>query len=58
MIKDTYMVQTRSQAKAQANASSVQDTIEKSVTQNSIQKLKKYQLRQRKRKIQNHCTVL
>ena len=33
MVKDTYMVQTRSQAKAQANASTVQST--KPVTQNA-----------------------
>ena len=39
MVKDTNMVQTRSQAKAKANASTVQST--KSVTQNTIPKVDK-----------------
>ena len=34
MIKDTYMVQTRSQARAQANATAVQSR--KPVTQNAV----------------------
>ena len=55
MVKDTYMVQTRSQAKAQANAPTVQST--KPTTQNAIPKLREYQSRQRKRRILNHCPV-
>ena len=39
MVKDTYMVQTRSQTKAQANAPTVQNTTGKSVTQNAIPKV-------------------
>ena len=58
MVKDMYMVQTRSQAKAQANTPARQNTNRKSVTQIAIPKLTKYKLRQRKRKIQNHCIVL
>ena len=39
MVKDTYMVQTRSRAKAQANAPAIQST--KPVTQNTIPKVDK-----------------
>ena len=39
MVKDTYMVQTRSQAKAQANTATVQST--KPVTQNAVPKIEK-----------------
>ena len=39
MVKDTYMVQTRSQAKAPANASTVQST--KPATQNAIPKIER-----------------
>ena len=42
MVKDTCMVQTRSQAKAKAaNAPAVQSTTEKPVTQNTIPKIDK-----------------
>ena len=41
MVKDMYMVQTRSQAKAQANAPTVQSTAGKPVTQNAIPKVDK-----------------
>ena len=42
MVKDTYMVQTRSQAKAKApNATPVQSTTGKPVTQNTIPKIDK-----------------
>ena len=56
MVKDTYMVQTRSQAKAKANTPTIQSTTGKPVTQNAIPKLTKYQ--SRKRKTQNHCRAL
>ena len=36
IVKDMYMVQTRSQTKAQANALTAQSTTGKSVTQNAI----------------------
>ena len=42
MVKDMYMVQTRSQAKAKAaNAPAVQSTTGKSVTQDTIPKIDK-----------------
>ena len=50
MVKDTYMVQTRSQAKAQANAPSVQNTTGKSVTQNAIPKIDKIPIKTEKEK--------
>ena len=48
MVKDTYMVQTRSQAKAQANAPTVQNT--KPVTQNTIPKVDKTPIKTEKEK--------
>ena len=48
MVKDTYMVQTRSQAKAQANAPTVQST--KPVTQNTIPKVDKIPIKTEKEK--------
>ena len=48
MIKDTYVVQTRSQAKAQANAPTVQST--KPVTQNTIPKVDKIPIKTEKEK--------
>ena len=50
MVKDTYMVQTRSQAKAQANAPSVQNTTGKSVTQKAIPKVNKIPIKTEKDK--------
>ena len=50
MVKDTYMVQTRSQAKAQANALARQNTTGKSVTQNAIPKVDKIPIRTEKEK--------
>ena len=41
MVKDMYMVQTRSQARAKANVPSVQNTMGKPVTQNAIPKVDK-----------------
>ena len=48
MVKDTYMVQTRSQAKVQANAPTVQNT--KLVTQNTIPKVDKIPIKTEKEK--------
>ena len=48
MIKDTYMVQTRSQAKAQANAPAVQST--KPATQNAIPKIERMPIKTEKEK--------
>ena len=48
MVKDTYMMQTRSQAKAQANALTVQST--KSVPQNTIPKIDKIPIKTEKEK--------
>ena len=48
MVKDTYMVQTRSQAKAQANPPGVQST--KPVTQNTIPKVDKIPIKTEKEK--------
>ena len=48
MAKDTYMVQTRSQAKDQANASTVQST--KPVSQNTIPKVDKIPIKTEKEK--------
>ena len=48
MVKDTYVVQTRSQAKAQANAPTVQST--KPVTQNTIPKVDKIPIMTEKEK--------
>ena len=48
MVKDTYMVQARSQAKAQANAPTVQST--KPVIQNTIPKVDKISLKTEKEK--------
>ena len=63
MVKDTYMVQTRSQAKTKAaNVPAVQNTTGKSVTQNAVSKID--QLRQTKIPNQtlklrhNHCRAL
>ena len=50
MVKDMYMVQTRSQAKAQANAPSVQNTTGKSVAQNAIPKVDKIPIKTEKEK--------
>ena len=50
MVKDMYMVQTRSQAKAQANAFSVQNTTGKSVAQNAIPKVDKIPIKTEKDK--------
>ena len=58
MVKDMYMVQTRSQAKAQANAPTVQNTTGKSVTQNAIPKVDKIPIKTEKEKDSNHCTAL
>ena len=41
MVKDTYIVQTRSQANAKANTPIVQSTTGKPVTQNTIPKVDK-----------------
>ena len=48
MVKDTYMVQTRSQAKAQVNAPTVQST--KSVTQNAVPKIERIPIKTEKEK--------
>ena len=48
MVKDTYMVQTRSQTKAQANAPTVQNT--KPVTQNTIPKIERIPIKTEKEK--------
>ena len=50
MVKDMYMVQTRSQAKAQANTPSVQNTTGKSVAQNAIPKVDKIPIMTEKEK--------
>ena len=50
MVKDTYMVQTRSQAKAQANAPFAQNTTDKSGTQNAIPKVDKIPIKTEKEK--------
>ena len=49
MVKDMYMVQTRSQAKAQANAPIVNTTV-KPVTQNAIPKVDKILIKTEKEK--------
>ena len=48
MVKDTYIMQTRSQAKAQANASTVQST--KPVIQDTIPKVDKIPIKTEKEK--------
>ena len=48
MVKDMYMVQTRSQAKAQANGPSVQNTTGKPVLQNAIPKVDKIPIKMEK----------
>ena len=48
MVKDTYLVQTRSQAKAQANAPTVQSS--KPMTQNTIPKVDKISIKTEKEK--------
>ena len=48
MVKDAYMVQTRSQAKAQANAPAVQSI--KPVTQNAIPKIERIPIKTEKEK--------
>ena len=48
MVKDTYMVQTRSQVKAQANAPTVQTT--KPVIQNAIPKIERIPIKTEKEK--------
>ena len=48
MVKDTYMVQTRSQGKAQAKAPTIQST--KPVTQNTIPKVDKIPVKTEKEK--------
>ena len=53
MVKDTYMVQTRSHAKAQTNTPTVQST--KPVTQKAVPKIAKIPIKKRKRRILNHC---
>ena len=50
MVKDTNMVQIRSQAKAQANAPAVQNTAGQSVTQNAIPKVDKIPIKTEKEK--------
>ena len=54
MVKDAYMVQTRSQAKAQAKTPAVQST--KPVTQNAP-KIERIPIKTEKRRILNHCPV-
>ena len=58
--KDMYMVQARSQAKAQANAPSVQNTTGKSVAQNAIPKVDKIPIKTEKEKDSKppHSTVV
>ena len=60
IVKDTYMVQTRSQAKVQANAPAVQNTTGKSVTQNAIPKVDKIPIKTEKEKDSKppHSTVV
>ena len=48
MVKNTYMVQTRSQAKAKANAPTVQSTTRRPVTQNTICKVDKIPIKTEK----------
>ena len=48
MVKDMYMVQTRSQAKAQANTPAVQNTTGNPVTQNTIPKVDKIPIKMEK----------
>ena len=50
MVKDTYMVQTRSQAKAQANAPTVQNITGKPITQDAIPKVDKIPIKTEKEK--------
>ena len=57
MVKDMYMVQTRSQAKAQANAPAV-NTTGKPVTQNAIPKVDKIPIKTEKDSKQPHSTVV
>ena len=58
MVKDTYMVQTRSQAKAQANAPTVQNTTGKPLTQNAIPKVDKIPIKTEKDSKPPHSTVV
>ena len=58
MVKDTYMVQTKSQAKAQANAPAVQNTTGKPVTQNAIPKVDKIPIKTEKDSNPPHSTVV
>ena len=55
MVKDIYMVQTRSQAKPQANAYAVQNTTGKPVTQNAIPKVDKIPIKTEKES-KPHCS--
>ena len=48
MVKDMYMVQTRSQAKAKANAPTAQNTTGRPVTQNAIPKIDKIPIKTEK----------
>ena len=48
MVRDAYMVQTRSQAKAQVNASTVQST--KPVMQSAVPKIKRIPIKTEKEK--------
>ena len=57
MVKDMYMVQTRSQAKAQANASTV-NTTGKPVTLNAIPKVDKIPIKTEKDSKPLHSTVV
>ena len=57
MVKDTYMVQTRSQVKAKAaNAPAVQSTTGKPVTQNTIPKIDRIPIRTDKNSKPNRNT--
>ena len=58
MVKDTHMVQTRSQAKAQANTPTVQNTTGKPVTQNAIPKFDKIPTKTEKDSKPLHSTVV
>ena len=55
MVKDTYMVQTRSQAKLQSNAPTVKR--KKLVTQNAVSKIERIPIKMEKEKILNHHPV-
>ena len=57
MVKEMYIVQTRSQAKAQANTPTVQNTTGKPVTQNTIPKVDKMPVKTKKDSKPQHSTV-